>query len=212
MASFSEQIQEFTRTAAGKVLVVAVPTVLLGIVITFGALTYLRGGASSEVETVSESAKQDGRETDGDTQTNENDGPDKSETAESSGTVEAIESGETTESTETFINEDYEVYDTRDPFLPSDSTLTMNLSVVPIDPLDPATPETSETLSLEAIEANAGGTLFATVEHDGKTHIVQEGDRVGDSAYKVIAISDDSATFLFGDDTIVLKVGEATGK
>ncbi len=162
MASFNEQIKDFAETPAGRVAIVAVPVVILALVIAFVALTMLRGGDTPEVETTAletTDTAAGGKTDDG--------APDASaettDTLASDEATDTIDISETTETT-TFVNENFEIYETRDPFRPIDASETVSgLDILPIDnggTPDPGT-GTTELLTLKSIEEDMDGTGYA---------------------------------------------------
>lgn len=64
-----------------------------------------------------------------------------------------------------------------------------------------------DVLYLHAIEGDV-----AIVYWDNERYEVEEGDQIDDSPWKVVSIGTSSATFLYGDDRITLRVGEQLGK
>ena len=81
------------------------------------------------------------------------------------------------------------------------------------------TTEESETIEpgtnvlyLAEITEDDDGERTATVYWSNVAYDVMEGDRVDDSPWKVVSIGSSSATFLYGDDRITLRVGEQLGK
>lgn len=77
---------------------------------------------------------------------------------------------------------------------------------------------TSETIKpgmnvlyLENIKTS-GGHAVAVVWWNNSRYEVAEGDRVDTSPWEVVSIGSSSATFLYGDDRVTLRVGEQLGK
>ncbi len=213
MASFNEQIKDFAETPTGRVVIVAVPVVVLALVIAFVAFTMLRGGETPQVETTAVETtdaavgeKTDDGIGDGAAQT--------TDTIASDDATETIDISETTETT-TYVNKNLEIYETRDPFRPIDASETVSgLEILPIDSgqtSDPGT-GTTELLTLKSIEEDMDGTRYANVTYGSSPYLVTDGDRVGSSPYEVVSVGTDSATFLFGDDQVVLSIGESVDK
>lgn len=69
----------------------------------------------------------------------------------------------------------------------------------------------ANVLYLHDIE-NRDGELVAIVYWDNTRYEVVEGDSIAESPWQVISITSSSATFLYGDDRITLRVGEQLGK
>lgn len=125
----------------------------------------------------------------------------------------ATESTASQATTET-VNENYEVYETRDPFIKPEfltaptasgpSATTVSATSTPVS-------GQTEVLALKSITSQ-GGVLYANVDYGADSYVVRAGERVGTSSYQVISISSDSATFLYGDDTLTLNVGDDVQK
>lgn len=65
------------------------------------------------------------------------------------------------------------------------------------------------SLSMSLLDIFAdNGARTAALKYGDALYRVQEGERVDDSAYKVLSIGADSVTLLYGDDRVVLKIGE----
>ena len=116
------------------------------------------------------------------------------------------------ESTEPPINDDYEVYETRDPFKPANSAGPASTKLQPQEAGGtPATATVSvserPTLHLTGT-TDENGVLFANVQYGTSTYAVSSGERVGESPFQVASVSQDSVSFLYGDDTLTLRVGE----
>ncbi len=209
MASFNEQIKDFAETPTGRVAIVAVPAVVLALVIAFVALTMLRGGDTQDtpdVETTAVETTAPDTASDGAAQT--------TDTITSNEATETTDISETTETT-TYINENLEIYETRDPFRPFDASETVSgLDILPIDSSETPDPGTgtTELLTLKSIEEDMDGTSYANVTYGSSPYLVTDGDRVGSSPYQVVSVGTDSATFLFGDDQVVLSIGESVDK
>lgn len=211
MASFNEQIKDFAETPTGRVAIVAVPVVVLALVIAFVAFTMLSGGGTPEVGTTAVETTDTavGGKTD--------DGAGAAQTTDtiaSSDATETIDISETTETT-TFVNENLETYETRDPFRPVDASETVSGLEIPLmDNSDTSDPDTgtTELLTLKSIEEDMDGTGYANVTYGSSPYLVTVGDRVGSSPYEVVSVGIDSATFLFGDDQVVLSIGESVDK
>ena len=206
MASFNEQIKDFAETPTGRVAIVAVPVVVLALVIAFVAFTMLRGGDTPDVETTAVETTAPDTSGDGAAQT--------TDTITSDEATETTDISETTETT-TYINKNLEIYETRDPFRPFDASETVSgLDILPIDSSETPDPGTgtTELLTLKSIEEDMDGTSYANVTYGSSPYLVAAGDRVGSSPYEVVSVGTDSATFFFGDDQVVLSIGESVDK
>ncbi|MEW6188681.1 MAG: hypothetical protein AB1466_01005 [Actinomycetota bacterium] len=96
--------------------------------------------------------------------------------------------------------ESFEVYESKDPFKPLITKVTT--------PTVTGTTETTpKVLALEDIYTE-DGTKYASIKYGSTIYKVKEGDRINDSPYQVLSIGADSVTLLYGDDKIVLKLGE----
>ncbi len=109
----------------------------------------------------------------------------------------------------------FEVYEYRNPFKP---TVELTIEEEEVEATGTATGTTTATgvtettggpvpLSLEDIYSE-NGTTYANVVYGGTSYQVTTGERINDSPYQVQAIGTDSITLLYGDDTIVLRLGE----
>ncbi len=198
MASLTDRINEYRATPSGKIVVVAVPVAVLVLIVAVVALTVLNSGQPSDggadVKTVESTATPSAAAT---------------ETPEQTATPSA-------ETTEPPINQNYEVYETRDPFKPMDSTAapssTAGTQSAPSSSSSSAgAGQQGNVLALKSVTAQ-NGVLYANVEYGTNSYVVRSGERVGDSPYQITSISSDSATFLYGDDTLMLAVGEEVQK
>ncbi len=212
MASFSDKMKDFSETANGRIVMVAVPVAVLAIVLVLVALSFLRSGGSSEIE----------QTTVKDTKTAPAPAKDSSTTAAEE-PAEEIETHEATETTEAYVNEDFEIYETRDPFKEVDASATADMgSILGVsDPgSNPGTSTVSATgtvapapaLSLDSIEQDDAGALYANTSYGSTAYIVREGERVGETSFQLSVLTADDATFLYGDDTLVLTVGQSVTK
>lgn len=146
--------------------------------------------------------------------------------AVATGTVPSPAATEPAEQVSLEIPLSFEVFtDNKDPFKPQDvpedsdagdgdGTGTGAGSETGGETTGTATADTTDTIKpgkdvlyLHAIEA---GT--AVVYWDNERYEVEEGDQVDDSPWRVVSIGTSSATFLYGDDRITLRVGEQLGK
>lgn len=200
MASFSDKVKEYSATPSGKIVVIAVPVAVLVLIVAVVALTVLGSGGPA----VDESGGV--------------------KPVDSTGTVSrgATETPESTltpavETTEPPINQDYEVYETRDPFKRADATATPSSTSVAAGSNSsntgsaPSGSQQSNVLALKSVTTQ-NGVLYANVEYGTNSYVVRSGERVGDSPYQITSVSSDSATFLYGDDTLTLRVGEEVQK
>lgn len=221
MSSLTDQIKDFSETSTGRIVVVAVPAVILALIIAFVALTMMRGNAQSGVETTgaestetsSAVAAKDSTET----------GADLESGSDGDSTLAVTDTSETTTA---YITENYEVYETRDPFevydtsaaLTGSSGSSSNSSGGGSDTSGTAgtgggsgTTADAQTLMLERI-ADQDGVAYAVVKYGSVSYTVKAGEQVGTSPYKVVSVASDSATFLYGDDQVELAVGESVDK
>jgi hypothetical protein len=209
MAPLNDRIKEFSQTGTGRIVVVAVPGLILAAIIAVIALTMLGGGEAPEVETAARTGAADTARA-----TTETAGDEAAETPADTPAAEATT--ETVEATG-YINKNYEVYETRDPFEPVDASSTISGIPLPAGSSSSSnTPApagvTPQILALKGIEEDADGVLYANVTYGSSPYLVKAGQRVGSSSYQVTSIDRESATFLFGDDNLVLRVGESAGK
>lgn len=201
MASLSDQIKEYSATPTGKIVVIAAPVAILVLIVAVVVLTMLGSG-----------------ETDG--QQAGNWKPlESTSTAgtEATATTEST-SAQSRESSEPPVNQNYEVYETRDPFKQPD------LPAAPASTGGAATSSSSATgtaaaaagaqssvLALKSV-SNENGVLYANVDYGTNSYVVRSGERVGASPYQITSVSSAGATFLYGDDTLSLRVGEDVQK
>lgn len=198
MAESTEKIEEQSPNKTKKILLIVVPVVALLFVIAVVLALVLSSSLTKTAKKLEKDTRAAVSEISSDT------------VAQPSLSEEIAD-----DTTETPLNADYEVYETRDPFRPSNSTSTpapSTTKIVPLSSGDSSTSPTAEAseeqvLSLTGIN-NENGTLFASVEYDSSPYTVRSGERVGESSFQVTAISGDSASFLYGDDTVTLQVGE----
>lgn len=198
MAESTEKIEEQSPNKTKKILLIVVPVVALLFVIAVVLALVLSSSLTKTAKKLEKDTRAAVSEISSDT------------VAQPSLSEEIAD-----DATETPLNADYEVYETRDPFRPSNSTSTpapSTTKIVPLSSGDSSTSPTAEAseeqvLSLSGIN-NENGTLFASVEYDSSPYTVRSGERVGESSFQVTAISGDSASFLYGDDTVTLQVGE----
>lgn len=214
MASLSEQLKDFRETPTGRVAIVAVPVVILALIIAFIAMSVLSGGSTDVETTAVETTASPANEPESSSEA----AVDVSAAADSGDeTTEMTTIPETTDTTG-YINESLDIYETRDPFRPVDASETLTgLPITPFngDPIgggDQGGTTVTEVLTLESIEEDADGTLYANVTYGSSPYLVTVGDRVGSSPYQVSAVTADSATFLYGDDQVVLTVGGSVDK
>ena len=196
MASISDRIKEYSDTPSGKIVVVAVPVAVLALIAAVVALTILRSGPAG-LETAGETSQT---------------GSTKSvATGSATGTADATATAETSEPA---VNKDFEVYETRDPFKEPETTPTatsVGTSTASSSTTSTGGGSQTQVLALKSV-SNQDGVLYANVEYGSTPYLVRAGDRIGDSPYQVTAVSSDSATFLYGDDTVTLRVGEDVQK
>ncbi len=69
----------------------------------------------------------------------------------------------------------------------------------------------SNTLFLQSIISEDGEPVAVFV-WNGETYSVGEGERVGDSPWKVLQINSDSVLMLYGDSQVTLSVGQGVSK
>jgi len=201
MASFSDKIKEYSATSSGKIVVVAVPVLVLLLIVAVVGLTVLKSGGpdaepDADMKLVESTATP---------------APEATATTEATSTI-------TSETAEPPINLDYEVYETRDPFkqpdasaMPSSTTTAASTGSSNSTSSTAASGAQSNVLALTSVTTQ-NGVLYANVEYGDDPYVVRAGERVGDSSYKITSVSSDGATFLYGDDTLSLSVGEEVQK
>lgn len=200
MASINERIKEYGSTPTGKIMMIAAPAAVLALIVAVIALTVLGSGGS------------DGQQT-GDAQ------PVKAAaTGISTTSTPETTAAQPPEAGDPPVNLDYEVYETRDPFRQPDTTATQTAAVAPSatpaangGTAIPAAEQQSSVLFLKSVNSE-NGVLYAGVDYGATSYVVRAGERVGSSPYQITSISTDSATFLYGDDSVVLRVGEDVQK
>jgi hypothetical protein len=79
------------------------------------------------------------------------------------------------------------------------TTSTSATATVPAGPKD--------TLILTKISTESG-VRVATFQWNGAEYVVEEGDQVADSPWKVVTIQSDSVVMLYGDSRVTLTVGQ----
>ncbi|MDP1809057.1 MAG: hypothetical protein Q8L35_05930 [Actinomycetota bacterium] len=201
MASFNDRIKEYGSTPTGKIVVIAAPVAVLVLIVAVVALTML-GSGSSDVQQAGDLKPL------GSTAAS---GTDAAAPAEST-------SPQTLETSEPPVNQDYEVFETRDPFKRPDATETQS-SPVTASPTSasatgtatPAAGQQSSVLSLKSVSSQ-NGVLYANVDYGANSYVVRAGERVGASPYQITSVSSENATFLYGDDSLTLRVGEDVQK
>lgn len=113
----------------------------------------------------------------------------------------------------------------RDPFKPIETSATVGpvpgYSNVPAEHGIPVSLQQSGgsttqsqaegTLQLVSIQST-DGSKQAIVAYGGTNYTVGVGDRIGSSSYQIAEIGDTSVTVLFGDDRIVLSLGDSVTK
>jgi hypothetical protein len=190
LASLDDKIKQYGQKPGGKAVLVAVPVMILAALLTFAFLTLMKSDEPPiEATNVTETAPPAGAAP-----------PAPTETTKDSGAEAAI-------------NQDYEVYETRDPFKPADLTASpeaRRTTTPPVTAAPGAQPQT-QVMSLESTEEQ-DGVWYGNVRLGSSTHTVRAGDRVGDSSFQVVSISADSGTFLYGDDRLTLAVGQEINK
>ncbi len=113
--------------------------------------------------------------------------------------------------------ETFEVFEYRNPFKPTvqiekEIETEASITTATATGTSTATGITQTTggsvpLSLEDIYTE-NGQQYANVVYGGKSYQVTSGDRIADSPYQVQSIGTDSITLLYGDDRIVIRLGE----
>jgi len=105
-------------------------------------------------------------------------------------------------------DENFDVFQTRDPYkplieknkdtagLPGSSSTTSTISMV-----------TKGALTLDSV-LTRDGLHYANVLYNEQKLELRDGQRVADSPYQVLTVTDANVIFLFGDDRVVLKPGE----
>lgn len=201
MASLNDRIKEYSSTPTGKIVVIAAPIAVLVLIVAVVALTVLGSGnpdvqQAGDLKPVGSTAVS---------------GTDATATAEST-------ASQTPEAGEPPVNQDYEVYETRDPFKRPDATATQSStgaaptgSASATGTATPIASGQSSVLSLESVSSE-NGVLFAHIDYGASSYVVRAGERVGDSPYQITSVSSENATFLYGDDSLTLRVGEDVQK
>jgi len=200
--SLSDRIKEYSATPSGKIVVVAVPVAVLVLIVAVVVVTVLGSGGTQGDQA-------------GDWK--------QAETSQTAGTTETTSPASpsaTSETVEPPINQDYEVYETRDPFKQPDTTPTpsstsgtgTSTSSTSSSSATPAAATSgTQVLALQSV-SNQNGVLYANVQYGSQTYLVKAGDRVGTSPYQVTSVSTENATFLYGDDSLTLAVGQDVQK
>ncbi len=197
MATDSEPIKKESANPTKKIIMIAVPVVVLLLVIAVVLSLTLGSSVTDEVKPETWKVKKAASS------------PEQEE--EISADPEA-----SADSTEPPINADYEVYETRDPFKPATSTGPVSTKLPP--QADSGTPTTATVTASEKPTLHLTGTtdengvLFANVQYGTSTYAVSSGERVGESPFRVTSVTQDSVSFLYGDDTLTLQVGEEVVK
>ena len=200
MASLNERIKEYSSTPTGKIVVIAAPIAVLVLIVAVVALTVLGSSGSGSQQA-------------GDVQ------PLKSTATTGAGTpTSETPSAQSLESSDPPVNLDYEVYETRDPFKRPDATETQSAALThpatSANATGTATPPTGQQSSILFLKGvnSESGALYASVGYGPDSYVVRAGERVGSSPYQITSVSTDSATFLYGDDSLSLQVGEDVQK
>jgi hypothetical protein len=117
--------------------------------------------------------------------------------------------GETTgtpllESSET-ITDSYQLYEFKDPFRPLEAS--ESTSSASTTGSESQSTSSGEILELKEIFQQEG-SYYARIQYGSIEYIVTKDDQIGNSPYKVIEITSSNVTLLYGDDQIVLSIGE----
>jgi hypothetical protein len=103
-----------------------------------------------------------------------------------------------------------EVFTFRDIFEP---LIVLSVDTTTTTTSDPDTANTTTTGTLYLTRTFLQDSAWmAEFSLDGVTYTLGDGDRVGDSPWQVVTVSDGSAVMLFGDTRVVLTVGQGITK
>lgn len=207
-----DKIRDFLETGKGKAAVVGVAAILL-IAIGSAAYLMLAGGSSKDVQPTGPVAKQ----------------PASKAGSVATGTPEPMEPPVAVDS---YAQEQF-----RDPFKPIEETtagvvpgypnpvqpVAPGQAGAPVNPPSsppegppespPAPPAPARPPSLKLISIYVSdGARVALMSYGDTQYRVKVGDRIDGSSYQVVEIEDGTVTLLFGDDRIVLSVGESITK
>jgi hypothetical protein len=122
-------------------------------------------------------------------------------------TTQGVETTETPllESSET-ITDSYQLYEFKDPFRPLEAgESTSSASTTSSE--SQGTASSGEILELKEIYQQEG-EYYARIQYGSVEYIVTKDDQIGSSPYKVVEITDSNVTLLYGDDRLVLSIGE----
>jgi hypothetical protein len=113
--------------------------------------------------------------------------------------------------TPTPVPETFEVFEGKDPFRPLVAPTQGSPAPQPTDspggsPQPSAEPTPGQRVELVEIFTQ-NGTRYATVEVNGKSYTVKEGDTFADN-YRVLDLTAECGTFVFGDERFTLCVGQ----
>lgn len=105
-------------------------------------------------------------------------------------------------------DENFDVFQTRDPYKPLiEKKATTNGALG-----STATTSTTSTVAKGALTLDSvltrDGLRYANVVYNEQKLELRDGQRVADSPYQVLTVTDANVIFLFGDDRVVLKPGE----
>lgn len=116
------------------------------------------------------------------------------------------EKSESKDAEDTSTEEDFEIYQIKDPFEP----LVKSSSGGSGSGAAAGEDQGQSTLTLEDIYTE-DSTKYASVDVAGTNYKVKEGDTFATN-YKVVTIGTDSVTLLYGDETIYLEIGSSISK
>lgn len=190
----SKQIEKERANPTKKIIMIAVPVValllVLAVVLSLTLASSVTEVAKEEVWKVKKAASE----------------------LEQSEEETSVDPDASLDSTEPPINDHYEVYETRDPFRPANETGPASTNVASQGNTGTATTSTVSASEKPALvltgTTEENGILFANVQYGTSTFAVSSGERVGESPFQVASVSQENVTFLYGDDTLSLAVGE----
>lgn len=199
MASIQEQFKELQKTTVGKVIIIAVPLVVLAIIF-FVVFTLILSNAPETSSSVSSAP---------------------SPTSASTTTTQETTTTEPgTEKQEPEFSENLDVFQPRDPFQsPIEETATTvtvssGASGESTSSTSTATGSAQSTAKLLTLEStyDKEGTMYAKMKYGDASYEVKAGDQIDASPYKVLRVDSNSVTLLYGDDQLILNVGQEVYK
>lgn len=105
-------------------------------------------------------------------------------------------------------DESFDVFQTRDPYKPLiEKKADTNGSLGGVVTTSTTSTVAKGPLTLDSV-VTRDGLRYANVLYNEQKLELRDGQRVADSPYQVLTVSDANVIFLFGDDRVVLKPGE----